>query len=346
MKMTKILKASSLGLIVLYAISLRAQPSAPTAVQQLQNYQQNTEQQQPIISLRAGGNAPETYTNENTDIGEQHILRVIPRPTMWEVVLDSRAFYTDNATLSQRTPGNPLTSSSVFVNTVSAAFAPTPYKLGVGRFAPTIGISDQWWNYEGPHLPGGTPVSSIDFNAQTAFMGAKYLLPENWMLFGNFNYTRIVQQPYYSVEFYHEFVPSAGVQKLFQISQNSLVSASFQTDYHFGSVIQPFTLADSQDHWDGTFSIAYSWQPAPKLVVQPYYRFTYAYYQFDTAHNSGRNDLLNSFGLSVSYYFTRWLSLQVFDNYDARSSDDNSFGVNQGYRAFDFGLDLTATFRF
>ncbi|HEX3889852.1 MAG TPA: hypothetical protein VHX90_03285 [Verrucomicrobiae bacterium] len=341
MKMTKILKASSLSLIVLYAISLRAQPSAPTAVQQLQNFQQNTEQQQPIIGLRAGGNAPETYTNENTDIGEQHILRVIPRPTMWEVVLDSRAFYTDNSTLSQRTANNPLTSSSVFVNTVSAAFAPTPYRLGVGRFAPTIGISDQWWNYEGGPTPAG-PVSKNDFNAQTAFVGAKYLLPENWMLFGNFNYTRIVQQPYYSVEFYHEFVPSAGVQKLFQISQNSLVSASLQTDYHFGSVIQPFTATDSQDHWDGTFSIAYSWQPAPKVVVQPYYSLTYAYYKFDTA---GHNEILNTFGFSVAYYFTRWLSLQAFDNYDFKSSDDTT-GSNQGYRAFDFGLDLTATFRF
>ena len=346
MKMIRTFATLSLSFIVLSAVTLRAQPSAPTAVQQLQNFQQNTEQQQPMVGLRAGGNAPETYTNENADIGEQHILRVIPRPTMWEVVVDSRVFYTDNATLSQRTAANPLTSSSVFVNTVSAAYAPTPFRFGDGRLAPTIGISDQWWNYDGPHLPGGKPVSSIDFNAQTAFVGAKYLMPDNWQLFANFDYTRIVQQPDYSIEFYHEFVPSAGVQRLFQISQNSLISASLQTDYHFGSVIQPFTASDSQDHWDGTFSLAYSWQPVPKVVVQPYYRFTYASYRFDTAHNSGRTDLLNTFGFSVSYYFTRWLSLQAFDNFDANSSNDNSVGVNQGYRAFDFGLDLTATFRF
>jgi hypothetical protein len=350
MKMTKIVKVSSLSLIVLSAATLRAQPTAPTAVQQIQNFQQNMEQQRPMVDLRAGGNAPETYTNENSDIGEQHILRVIPRPTMWEAVVDSRYFFTDNATLSQRTASNPLTSASVFVNTVSFAYAPTPYKLGDGRFAPTVGFSAQWYNYEGATIPGGAPVSSIDFNAQTVFLGAKYLLPNNWQLFGSFDYTRIVNQPVYSFEFYHEFVPNAGVQRLFQVSQNSLFSASLQTEYHFGWAPgfalngQPTT--DGQDRWDDILSLAYSWQPAPKVVVQPYYRLTYTYYQFDTAHNTGRNDVLNSFGLSASYYFKPWLALQAFANYDVKSSDDNSVGVNQGYHAYDVGLDLTATFRF
>jgi hypothetical protein len=350
MKMTRTLATLSLSFIVLSAVSLRAQPTASTSVQQLQNFQQNMEQQRPMVDLRAGGNAPETYTNENSDIGAQHILRVIPRPTMWEVVADSRYFFTDNATLSERTANNPLTSASVFVNTVSAAYAPTPYKLGYGRFAPTAGISAQWYNYEGATLPGGARVSSIDFNAQTVFVGAKYLMPDNWQLFANFDYTRIVQQPDYSIEFYHEFVPNAGVQRLFQVSQNSLFSASLQTDYHFGWAPgftpsgQPIT--DGQDRWDDTLSIAYSWQPLPKVVIQPYYRLTYTYYQFDTAHNLGRNDVLNSAGLSGSYYFTPWLSLQAFANYDIRSSDDSSVGVNQGYHAYDVGLDLTATFRF
>jgi len=341
MKMTRIIATISFSFIVLSAISLRAQPAPSTAVQQLQNFQQNMEQQNPMVGLREGGNAPETYTNENTDIGEQHILKVIPRPTMWEVGLDSRFFYTDNATLSQRTINNPLTSAGVFVNTVSAAYAPTPYRLGVGRFAPTIGYNVQWWNYEGESTPAG-PVSQNDFNAQTAFIGGKYLLPNNWTVFGNFDYTRIVNQPHYGLEFYHEYVPSIGIQRLIQVSQNSLFSASLQTDYHFGTVIQAFTAPESQNHLDDTLSLAYSWQPVPKVVVQPYYRLTYAYYRFDTA---GHNALLNTFGFSVAYYFTPWLSLQAFDNYDVKSSDDTT-ALNQGYRAFYLGVELTATFRF
>ncbi|HUZ06555.1 MAG TPA: hypothetical protein VMV89_03615, partial [Candidatus Paceibacterota bacterium] len=88
--------------------------------------------------------------------------------------------------------------------------------------------------------------------------------------------------------------------------------------------------------------------PVPKVVVQPYYRLTYTRYHFDSAgNNSGRNDVLNSFGFSVAYYFTPGLSLQAFDTYDAKSSGDNSVpGFNPGYRAFDLGMELTATFRF
>jgi len=340
--------------IVLSAISLRAQPAPSTAVQQLQNFQQNMEQQNPMVGPRAGGNAPETYTNENFDIGEQHILRVIPKPTMWEVVADSRFFYTDNATLSQRTAANPLTSAGVFINTVSAAYAPAPYRLGAGRFAPDAGYRSQWYNYNGAILPGGGSVSSLDFNVQTVFFGAKYLLPGDWQFFGEFDYTRIVQQPDYGIEFYHALVPSVGVQKLFQVTQNSLVSASLQTDYNFswspGYDLNGQYYTHSQDRWDGTFSLAYSWQPVPKVVVQPYYRMTYTRYHFNSAGNSiGRDDILNSFGFSVSYYFTRWLSFQMFDNYDAKSSDDNSLaaaGFNPGYRAFDLGVELTATLRF
>jgi hypothetical protein len=351
MKMTRTLSTLLLSFIVLSAISLCAQPAPSTAVQQLQNSQQNMEQS-PLVGLRAGGSAPETYTNETSDTGVQHILRIIPKPTIWEVVADSRFFYTDNATLSQRTAGNPLTSAGVFINTVSAAYAPTPYRLGAGRFAPDAGYRAQWYNYEGGTLPGGKSASSLDFNAQTVFLGAKYLLPGNWDFFGEFDYTRIVQQPDYGIEFYHALVPSAGVQKLFQVNHNSLVAASLQTDYNF-SWSPGYSLAGqyythSQDRWDGTFSLAYSWQPVPKVVVQPYYRLTYTRYQFDSAgNNTGRNDVLNSVGISVAYYFTPWLSLQTFDNYDAKSSGDNSVpGFNPGYRAFDLGFELTATIRF
>ena len=90
MKMNRTLATLSLSLIILSAVSLRAQPAASTAVQQVQNFQQNMEQQKPMLGLKAGTNAPEVYSGENSDIGEQHNLKVIPRPTMWEVVADSR----------------------------------------------------------------------------------------------------------------------------------------------------------------------------------------------------------------------------------------------------------------
>jgi hypothetical protein len=342
MKMIKSPAVFLLSYAFLSLVSANAQIKTSTAVQQSQDLQQNIEQQKPLLDLRAGTKAPETYTNEDSDIGAQHILRVIPRPTKWEVGADSRYYYTDNAQLAQN---GPLISSSVFVNTISAAYAPTPYKVGDGRFAPSAGYRMMWVNYE-----GGLP-SVNDFNSQTAFVGAKYMMADNWTVFGEFDYIRIVQQPDYNKEFYHDFAPTLGVQKLFQPNQNSLVSVSLLTDYNFAwaPTVYPdlTTHNDGQDRMDETLNLAYSWQPTAFFVVQPYYRLTYTYYRFTTAHTKSRDDVLNTFGLSASYYFTQWLSLQAFANYDVKSSDDNSVpGYNPGYRAYDVGLDLTATFRF
>src|ERR1700684_1358203 len=73
---------------VLSVTHLQAQPTVPMATQQAQNFQQNMEMQKPLINLRAGTNAPEIYQGENADIGEQHILRVLPRSTLFLLSVD------------------------------------------------------------------------------------------------------------------------------------------------------------------------------------------------------------------------------------------------------------------
>ena len=75
--------------------------------------------------------------------------------------MDSQYLYTDNAMLTRR----PVRSSTELVNTIRAAFAPTPYKMGNGRFAPSIGYLSQWYDYG----LGGDDLSVMDFNVQTAF---------------------------------------------------------------------------------------------------------------------------------------------------------------------------------
>src|SRR5260221_1180887 len=158
-------------------VALRAQP---TAVQQAENFKNTTAAQQPLSSLKEGTNAPEIYTNENEDIGPQHILRIVPRPTLFEVKAASQYLYTDNGLLSAK----PAISTTEFVNTISAAYAPTPRKLGDGRFAPGVGYMSQWYNYG----LGGHDLSALDFNVQTAFINAKYLMANNWQFFGDFSY--------------------------------------------------------------------------------------------------------------------------------------------------------------
>jgi len=323
---------SSFAIVFFAAVaSLCAQP-APTAIQQQENFQQNTAQQQPMLGLKAGTNAPEIYPGEDADVGPQHILKLIPRRTYFEVKADSEYFYTDNALLSQ----HPTISSTLFVNTISAAFAPTPYKLGYGRSAPSAGVISQWYNYG----LGGHDLSAMDFNVQTFFVGEKYLLPNNWIIFGEFDYDRFLNQNNYN-EFYHDFTPIVGVQRLAKLRDNMVLAVSLKTDYHASWTSG--IASDSEDRMDNALSVSLSYQVIPQLVVQPYYRFQYTYYRFDTAHASDRNDYLNSFGLSVAYYFTPNLSLRVFANDDLRETDD---ALAPEYRAYSVGADLAYSIRF
>jgi hypothetical protein len=339
MKMYKKLVGLSLACTGLLAVSLQAQPNAPTAVQQMQNFQRNMEQQQPLAALRAGTNAPEIYPGENSDIGPQQILRLVPRRTHFEIKADSQYLYTDNAQLTQNNP----TPATEFVNSISAAFAPTAYKLGSGRFAPEVGYLSQWFNYG----LGNHDLSVMDFNVQTVFAGAKYLLPNNWEFFGEFDYTRLLSQQNYD-EFYHDFTPTLGVQRLFPIGDKGVVSATLQTDYHDSWTVNPPN--NSQDRMDDTFSLSLSYQLASHLAVQPYYRFQYTYYRFDSLHNSGRDDFLNSVGLIVAYNFRLipGMALRGFVNYDVKNSDDISpaLGGAQRYHDYNIGADLSYTIRF
>lgn len=341
MKMTKKIIGVLSGCGILLAVSLHAQPVPSTSIQQKENFQNNMEQQQPLIALKAGTNAPEVYTGENADIGPQHILRVMQHRSLFEVSFDTEYLYTDNALLSQ---GHGA-AASVWVNTVNAAFAPTPYKWGPGRFAPAVGFISQWYNYWNVHGGTNSPdVTKADFNVQTFYARAAYLFPDNWTAFAQFDYNRFLGNNDFNDEFYHDFTPELGVQRLFQIRDNLLLSANFDTQYHFSW--QNNTPNDEENRWENTVGLALSYQLTPKLVFQPYYRLEYTYYEWNgltVDHQPGRNDLLNSAGISASYYFTPAFSLRAFANYDAKITDDNN---TPSYRDFSVGLNLNYTFRF
>ena len=315
-----------------------------------------------MLNLKAGTNAPEIYPGENSDIGAQHVMRIIPHRTYWEFRADSEYLYTDNAQLAQ----NGKVEATEFVNSISAAFAPSAYKLGYGRFSPSVGFMSQWYNYGlggNSRIPGNLPISTMDFNVQTVFARAQYLMQNSWTLFGEFDYTRLLNQnsppgAYRYQEFYQDYTPSLGVQKVYSVSDKSVLAASVQADYHDSWTAT--TPNDAQNRMDGTFSLSYSYAIKPSFVVQPYYRFQYTRYNYNTSpdgvhHAPVRNDYLNSAGLSAAYYYNpQWgrispnFSLRTFINYDAKSSDDIQAvkGGSQRYHDYTIGLDLACTLHF
>jgi hypothetical protein len=317
-------------LILTGLVSLHAQPAA---VQQLQNSQQALQQQVPLADLRAGTNAPELYPGENLDVGPQRILRLNPRPTYFEALFDGEVFYTDNANFD--TSANAI-GSAVFVNTVLAAFAPSEYKLGPGKFAPAVGFSSQWYNYDSSRM------SSLDFDAQTVFINGRYTL-DNWQFGLGANYTRLLNQPDYN-QTYREFLPNFSVQRVFPIGDNMLFAIADQVDYHFTDVPPTGgTRSDINDRFDDIVNFTYSWQMTRHFILQPFYRFQYSNYKFDTLATSDRNDYLHTFGVTLYYFFNKNVSLRTFFNYSLKQSDDPN---TPAYHEYDGGLGASLNFSF
>jgi predicted porin len=307
--------------------------SQPAAVQQLQNNQISRQLEVPSPNLAPGTNAPELYRGENEDVGPQRILRLKPRPTYFDVVLDSQVFFSDNANYAQA-PAS--ISSPVFVNTVQAAFAPASVQLGQGKAAAAIGFAAQWYNY------GDNRLQTLDFNAQTLFISGKYTL-DKWQFGVGVNLTRLVNQANYD-ETYREFMPNFGVMRVLPLNDRMFFSVGDLVDYHLTEV--PSVLGsrtDINDRFDNIASLTFTWQLTSHLIVQPYYRFQYSYYQHNTLATSDRNDCLQSFGFTAAYYFNKNISARVFWNYSRKQSDDN---FTPAYHEMNGGLGLTLDIKF
>ena len=319
-----------LALIFAGAFCLRAQP---VNVQQFQNVQQAQQLQTPLPGLNPITNAPELYEGENADTGPQRILRMAPRPDYFNVLFDSQVFYSDNANFAE---GKDIIGSPVFVNTVQAAFTPPEITLGPGKFAATAGYISQWYNY------GNNKMTSFDFDAQTAFVSGRYTL-DNWQFGLGGNYTRLLSQPDYA-QTYSEWLPALTVQRIFPVNDILLFAINNQVDYHFTSEPPiPGTSTEINNRFDEAVSLTMSWQITSHLNFQPYYRFQYSNYRYNTLQTSDRNDYLNSFGVTLAYYFNKNFSMRTFFNYNIKQSDDP---FTPAYHEYNGGVGANLNFSF
>jgi hypothetical protein len=335
MKSIRLLGLLTFGLTL--PASLFAQSSA---IEQFQRTQSAPALPKPqILNLSTNKEAPELYPGENTDVGPQHILRLLKRKTYFEVVADSQYLYTDNPFLSDANK----TPTSLFVNTVQAAFAPEPIWLDKAQLAYAIGFRSQWFNYD---LDGyGQGLNRLDFNAQTAFLNARYQRGA-WQLYGGIDFTRLVDQGSY-VEAYREYSPTLGCQRFFQINEHFTVIAGVQFSAHSSEVpLQNLPSQEVNDRFDGALNLSCSYEIAPRLFVQPYYRFQYTWYPGFANPLSTvvtRNDTLNTFGTAFIYYFTQNIGARLFLNYEMKAAD---YSQTYSYHKFDAGGGLSLNFRF
>ncbi len=322
---------ATLSLFV-FARSTQAQPAVIQQIQQLQNNQFNASQQMPLPGLRPETNAPELYPGENVDVGPQEILRKNPRPKYFDLFVDSQVYYSDNATYGSVANRQ---GSFVYVNTAQATFTPPPLALGEGKLAPAVGFASQWYNYDAGQL------MDLDFNAQTAFVGAKYTVGK-WQATANFNYTRLLNlrdddEGFQNYSGYHqtyqEFLPSLALQRIFILNDTMLLAIGDQVDYHFTDVpkdsggiseIGSGGATEINDRFDEIIFATYNWQITKHFALQPFYRFQYSYYRWNLIQDSHRDEYLNAAGVAVIYTFNDWISARAFFNYNDMRTDDKN----------------------
>lgn len=346
MKIWKIVIVS--GLACLASISAARAQAPATAIQQMENSQRQMELQKPqLFNANTNAEAPELFPGENTDIGPQRILKMIPRKKWFEVTADSMFFYTENAYLSD----SQKQSSTIFVNTIQAAFSPDATSLADGQFAPGIGFRSQWFNYD---LGENNNLSRLDFDAQTAFVSAKYTL-KGWQFYGELDYTRLLSQASYN-EVYHEFMPVAGIRRMFVINDKAAFTAGYQIAYHATEIpaLPSFSTnnlegRDVNDRLDNTLAFSFAYLVSPKLIMQPFYRIQYTYYpgySDNSTSETGRNDLLNDFGATLIYQFNKNFAARAFVDYQVLNSDYKSTINSVGFHNLNAGAGVTLDFRF
>jgi len=309
---------STIAYCVLFSIA-RSNAQTPGAIEQVESVQQRRQLDSAANSQQEGENAPELFPGESSDVGPQSVLRFKPRKTWFEAFADVQYFYTDNMFLTE----NNEQSSDVLVSSAQFALAPTPpAALGGGQLAPRLGYRHQWFDYG---LAGGTvnhstfKLNEFDFNAQTAFAYGQWT-HGNWVVDAGFDFTRLMDTAKYD-EFYKEYVPHWGVQRLFPLSAAGALALGYAGDYRFTDATVPFFVAsDFNDRTDHSLFAAYIATLCKHAVVQPFYRFKYTHF----TTGADRSDYLNSFGVAVHYFFTPQISLRAFVNYDIRDSSNSA----------------------
>lgn len=288
----------------------------PGQVERMQQYnQQQVDTRIPTAQDAASQLAPELYEGESSDLGPQFIVRAKPRRKWIEATADSQYYYTSNMLLTEQ---NPI-DTTILVNTVQVALAPTPFEVGEDKFAPRLGFRYQWYNYGLDKT--SNQLNNFDFDVETVFTDLRYKFKDNWYVAAGFEWNRLLAHEGPTAdyaEFYKEYDPSWTIGKYFPITESMFFSMEYQGVYHM-TVVDPTPAQNINDRIDHGVRLAFTQELIPNLYLQPYFRFLYTDY---VNVNGSRNDYLFSVGCAFSYVITDWMSVRTFASYDNKESDE------------------------
>jgi len=352
MKGKKIIFGVMAGLGWLGLASLQAQ--TPPAVQQYQSIQRQQEQLDKLNGNQTGAvpdKAPELYPGENADVGPQMLLRAQPRRQWVEASFDSQYYYTSNTFLVKETSPGSNTDTGVLVSTAQVALVPTPYAIPGGELSPRLGFRYQWYNYgldqtSNQDIPIGG-LNSLDFDSATLFAEVAYRFQQFWNFNVGVDGTQLMSHEQtrttsdYHV-FYKELVPRLGIERTYAINDNVGLSLAYNFYYHITQT-DPVPYGNMNDRYDNSLTLTYTQQIIPRLVAQPYYRYTFTDYSGPTVK---RSDMLHTVGMTMAYYFNNWASVRTFVSYDTNNSHGNPTSSAFNYENINTGGGVNLTFKY
>jgi hypothetical protein len=332
------------------AVSLlsAAHAQLPNASQQVEMLQQRSQMEQSA-PFPAVTNVPALYEGESSDVGPQSVIQIKPRRTWIEAYADAQFFYTDNMFLADHGEQG----ANALVSTVQAAVAPTAFEFHGGHLAPRVGYQQQWFNYE---LAGSTTVQVYDLNNPFAFpqtagldtfdfsvstvFGDVTWQRQNWLFTAGADFRRLLDSGNYD-EFYREYVPRWSIRRAFRLTPATGLAIGYEGDYRVTETAPPVPPTfgeDFNDRADNGLFVVGSWRLCRYAVLQPFYRFEYSHYT-----RINRDDLLNSFGLTLYCPLTKNVTLRAFVGYDNLNTDG---AYAQHYEMLDAGGGINLFVRF
>lgn len=340
---------SCIALIFLASLPLFAQPN-DTRYETVDSVNQKSQLLRSTNPLLAGDTVPEVVSGETEDTGPQVVVQRKPIRKYFEVAVDSQFYYTENMFLQEEPQGHEAVDTTVLVSTVDVAVAPDPYDVGGVLLYPRIGHRYQWYNYSlqsNDATASGLSLNDYDFDAQTTYANLRIQPDPNWVVYTGFNWQRLLghEQPKNDYnEFYRDYSPVWGVQRLFPITKSILTSVSYDAAYHWTEVDPPDR--DRNDRLDNGITLSYMQELFPRLIAQVYGRYMYTYYNTQKDFSQPqyhREDHLYSTGLTLQYIFNDWASVRTYITFDHRESEAPSI---DDYSNFNGGVGGSLVFRF
>ena len=229
----------------------------------------------------------------DNDLGDQLILKEIPKNEEFRAQADAFVFWTDNA--AHASAGE---IEDVFYGwRVAAGWQPRITNKLFGD----VSVSQDWYIYD--------KLEALNFESFETSAGVIYIEPQlaNILFFAQYQYGRLTSD---FEDLLNAHSLRAGMQKLFLINRKNSFHMVLMADWDIE------TDVDEMKRHEYIFDIGYRYRLTRKTQLSLNYRYTFFDYQ-----EVARQDCYQSLAFGISYTPWRWMELYASASYVFNDSD-------------------------